>query len=72
MSLILEGVDLPKGQSLMVFIANNGKVVCSGEEGVKTTKAIQIPKDHGIIVDMAKWVTEYDKADKEILLEAEA
>lgn len=56
MSLILKGIDLPKGQSLMVFIANNGAVVCSGEDGVTTTEAIQIPKGHGYIIDESKAV----------------
>ena len=56
MSLMLKGIDIPKGQSLMVFIANNGAVVCSGEDGVKTTKAIQIPKNHGNIIDESKAV----------------
>ena len=51
MSLILKGIDLPKGQSLIVFIANNGTVVCSDEDGVTTTEAIQIPKDHGKLID---------------------
>lgn len=52
MSIILKGIDLPKEQSLLVFIANNGAVVCSGEDGVMTTEAIQIPKGHGRIVDL--------------------
>lgn len=49
MSLILKGIDLPKGQSILVFIANNGAVVCSGEDGVTTTEAIQIPKGARLI-----------------------
>ena len=49
MSLILKGIDIPKGQSLLVFIANNGAVVCSGEDGVTTTEAIQIPKGARLI-----------------------
>lgn len=51
MSLILEKIDLPKGQSLIVFIANNGSVVCLGEDGATTTQAIQISKGHGNLKD---------------------
>ena len=56
MSIILKGIDLPKEQSLMVFIANNGAVACSGEDGVTTTKAIQIPKGHGTIKDIGTFL----------------
>lgn len=51
MSIILKEIDMPKGQSLMVFIANNGAVTCSGEDGVTTAQAIQIPTPHGRIID---------------------
>lgn len=51
MSIILKEIDMPKGQSLMVFIANNGAVTCSGEDGVTTAQAIQIPTPHGRLID---------------------
>lgn len=51
MSLILEKIDLPKGQSLIVFIANNGSVVCLGKDGATTTQAIQISKGHENLKD---------------------
>lgn len=45
-----------------MFIANNGAVVCSGEDGVTTTEAIQIPKEHGRIGDLDELQVKVTKA----------
>ena len=55
MSLILQGIDLPKeGESLKIEILPNGDIwEGQGHSFVTrdTTKAIQIPKGHGRLID---------------------
>lgn len=62
MSIILEGIDLAKmGECRRIVIYDNGDVVVNdevwGEDGYKhyrtsyDVKAIQIPKDHGKLID---------------------
>lgn len=74
MSIILKGIGLPKEQSLLVFIANNGAVVCSGEDGVTTTEAIQIPKGARLIdaneisKDLEEWKQRPNNDDGAVVL----
>ena len=56
MSIILKGIDMPKeGEHILALIKSDGK--CSYFEEttfsriMKTTEAIQIPKDHGRLID---------------------
>ena len=62
MSLILEGIDLPKkGETKRIVLYGDGQTVLDedkwGEDGAMTNetsygiKAIQIPKGHGDIID---------------------
>ena len=61
MSIILKGIDMPKeGEHILALIKSDGK--CSYFEEttfsriMKTTEAIQIPRDHGNIIDESKAV----------------
>lgn len=56
MSIILEGIDMPKkGEHILALIKSDGK--CSYFEEtilsriMKTTEAIQIPTPHGRLID---------------------
>lgn len=78
MSLILEGIDLPEeGKSVMIEIFSSGRCsVMRAEKGecyelefVSDTKAIQIPKGHGRIVD-ADTIFQYGAWDEREVSEA--
>lgn len=60
MSLILKGIDLPtkKQKTLIVEIAWDGDVWVDNHDRyeLKYNSAIQIPKDHGNIIDESKAV----------------
>ena len=62
MSIILEGIDMPKeGEHIVTLIKSNGKCsywkqdteygIC---EPMQTVKAIQIPTPHGRLIDIDK------------------
>lgn len=72
MSLILKGIDLPKeGEHILALIKNDGKCSYFEETALyrimKTTEAIQIPKNHGRLIDadeFKSWVDDwYDCTD---------
>ncbi len=56
MSLILKGIDLPKGGSIRLIITSCGDVVEVWRDGLAKeyhpNKVIQIPKNHGRIGDL--------------------
>lgn len=60
MSLIIEGINLPKGaKALHIRVQSNGVVryLIEGDDPVHIidgARAIQIPKDHGNIIDESK------------------
>ena len=59
MSFIVKGIDLPKkGEYLNISINNSGEVTLVHLISLEKTdaKAIQIPKDHGNIIDESKAV----------------
>lgn len=60
MSLMLKGIDLPtkKQKTLIVEIAWDGDVWVDNHDRyeLKYNSAIQIPKDHGIIIDGGKLI----------------
>lgn len=49
MSLILKGIDLPNSGQIELTIRPHGKVF-SNTKGI-SAEAIQIPKDHGRLID---------------------
>lgn len=66
MSILIEGIDLPKeGEHILALIKNDGKCSYFEETALtrimKTTEAIQIPKGHGRLIDGDKIVKEYYK-----------
>ena len=65
MSILIKGIDLPKDVDELRLIINGMSIA------IEPTEAIQIDRPHGRIVDLDKWALEYDKSDKEVLLEAE-
>ena len=69
MSIILKGIDLPKEKEIIMKIRPNGCVVGEDELSTFATKAIQIPKGHGRIID-ASTVFTYSAADEKLLAEA--
>lgn len=83
MSIILEGIDMPKeGEHILALIKSDGK--CSYFEEttfsriMKTTEAIQIPTPHGRLIDADKIETDMIyavidnlKNDTPTILEAE-
>ena len=63
MSIILKGIDLPKEGELRLIINKNGMICGAEYPKVRHTyplnldaEAIQIPKDHGNIIDESKAV----------------
>ena len=53
MSLILEGIDLPKKGTIKLEIEPDGTVWAEGKDWQSYTEsAIQIPKDHGRLADL--------------------
>ena len=59
MSFIVKGIDLPKkGEYLNISINNSGEVTLVHLISLEKTdaQAIQIPKDHGNIIDESKAV----------------
>lgn len=80
MSLIIEGINLPKGaKALHIRVQSNGVVryLIEGDDPVRIidgARAIQIPKDHGRIGDIdSVWNDEGGEQfyDEPILLESE-
>lgn len=56
MSIILKGIDLPRdGESITVTIWSDGIIYATDENknqiDTKESEAIQIPKDHGRLID---------------------
>ena len=52
MSVILKGVDLPKeGEEITLAIFHDGDIVSYKHWLPKEAKAIQIPKDHGRLIE---------------------
>ena len=52
MSLILQGIDLPKKGTIKLEIEPNGTVWAEGKDWQSYTEsAIQIPKGHGRLID---------------------
>ena len=59
MSLMLKGIDMPKDYTLVIAITQNGgvwQVNPIGRNEQLEAQAIQIPKDHGNIIDKSKAV----------------
>ena len=59
MSIILKGIDMPKeGEHILALIKSDGKCSYFEETALyrimKTTEAIQIPKNHGRLIDEKK------------------
>lgn len=53
MSIILKGIDLPKeGEEITLAIFHDGDIVSYKYWLPKEAEAIQIPKDHGRLIDM--------------------
>lgn len=53
MSIILKGIDLPKeGEEITLAIFHDGDIVSYKYWLPKEAEAIQIPKDHGRIVEL--------------------
>lgn len=68
MSIILKGVDMPKGYGhIHLEIYPNGDVEAEWDQDSKDYRAIQIPKDHGRLIDadeFKSWVDDwYDCTD---------
>ena len=63
MSLILEGIDLPKKNMKVICLFPNGAeelVVLDAESGAtagRPIEVIQIPKGHGRLIDESNWTT---------------
>ena len=57
MSIILEGIDLPNSGQIELIIRPHGKVL-SKTRGI-SAKVIQIPKNHGRLIDLEKLKEEF-------------
>lgn len=77
MSLILKGIDMPKGYVLRIEIEPNGTVWEEGRDWIKHRQsAIQIERPHGRLIDANKVfcygaIDEKNLAEVSTILEAE-
>lgn len=75
MSIILKGIDMPKhGETKRIVLYDNGDIVVDedgwdedGNRFYKTTydvQAIQIPKNHGRLIDASELIKSYMRGTK--------
>ena len=70
MSLIIKGMDMPKekDEALLLLILGDGtvaeKIGSDRYEEMANTEAIQIPKDHGRLIDASELIKSYMRGTK--------
>lgn len=62
MSILIKGLNMPKGDGLVISIEPNGEVYVQTQEGfsffASNAKAVEIPTPHGRLIDADKLFSE--------------